>query len=152
MATPIGTLGTIPTLDLGGRVFTDLTTIKVLGGYGAGGQFATLRLSTATSGYTVTNGMTLTLTTLTHAWVGGVDVAANLGYGDNDVGMGSAAAPTNAVWAFGDVVMRASYVSNAGPSAAQRYFHINQQTPAAKRPALNCVIGSTYGLAYGYEA
>ena len=67
MAKPIGTLGTIPTITVGGRVFTDLDNLIVLTAYAQTGTAAgaTFREPVASSGYQVPGGQTLRILAVT---------------------------------------------------------------------------------------
>lgn len=147
MATPIGTLGTIPTLTVAGRVFTDLTTLITLHAIAGGSNYATFRLPNGTSGYQVTTGKTYTVyaakTYLTAAagWT-----SMTIGYGDNDVGQTSAAAPTNLVVVGGSTTI--PLVAAASPAEAPTKFNI----PALKYPALVNVSATGAGVIHGYEA
>lgn len=101
MATPIGTLGTIPTITVGGRVFTDLTTIIILQAYmnsSAATRYSTFRRTS--SGYQVTTAKTLKLHAAKWSGIGTNSGGFTMGYGDNDVGFSSASAPTNETFPF----------------------------------------------------
>ncbi len=94
---PIGTLGTIPTLAVGGRVFTDLTNLKTLVGFVNGvGLNATLRELGETSGYLVPTGKVFRILAYSISNYGSSD-GLYPGYGDTDVGQQSSSSPTGAV-------------------------------------------------------
>ncbi len=98
MAKPIGTLGTIPTLTVGGRVFTDLDTLITLVAKCSGNQ-STLRKSGAQAGagYPVTALKTLNIYALriipTGATAGGF-----IGQSDSDSGLSASSALTNPIY------------------------------------------------------
>ncbi len=99
MAVAIGNLGTIPILTVGGRVFTDLTNlIFLIGSVNTAGRGCTGRKAGAASGYQVTAGKTLTIyavkiTCEDSAGAYGITLSQS----DNDVGVNTATALTNAV-------------------------------------------------------
>jgi len=96
----VNTPGTIPSLTVAGRVFTDLSNLIVLysafAGVGAG--YSTPRLSSASSGYRVPVGKSfrvLAVQVQTNNAVANSGVT--LGYQDTDTGACSNTAPTNGV-------------------------------------------------------
>jgi len=97
------TKGNAPTITVGGRVFSDLKNLIVIRTrVGVGGNlYGTARSLNASSGYQVPAGKTLRITAVRE--VGStLNQAVSIGHGDDDKGMNSAAAPTNAVWQIGD--------------------------------------------------
>jgi len=94
----------IPVLQAGNIQLVDISGLICLGALvvaqGVGGRYSTLRNAFATSGYQVTAGKTFRIL-LARMVVRGATVGAGSangwGYGDTDVGLTSAAAPTNAV-------------------------------------------------------
>lgn len=98
MPKPIGTLGTIPTLTVAGRVFTDLDNLKILRGRVADStnSYGTFREENGSAGYTPSG--------LNNFRVRAIRVIGDSGSGDlyfgqsdDDVGASSAGAPTNFV-------------------------------------------------------
>lgn len=92
---------TIPTLMVGGRVFTDLANLIILYGYvsGATTTNCSLRKQGGSAGYTVTAGKTYTILAVRAYGSYTATVAGSfgyLGYSDNDVGVNSSTAYTNA--------------------------------------------------------
>lgn len=156
MATPIGTLGTIPTLTVGGRVFTDLTTLIELTGFcGNTNTNASLRLYSGSSGYQVTVGKTLTLHAQQISWTTASGSAGfALGYADNDVGMDSGTAFTNPVWRGGTSSNKGIYptiTTGSSGSIYQTAFKVN--CIAQKYVAFNGTsgVGGNYITTWGYE-
>lgn len=103
MARPIGQLGVIPTLQVGNWVFTDLTTLIVLhGAANTNAHWTTLRKSNASAGYQITSGKTYTVNAVSMVTGAVGSSTTYFGYGDNDVGLNNASAPTNFVYIAGD--------------------------------------------------
>lgn len=155
MATPIGTLGTIPTLTVGGRVFTDLTTLIILGGYAlSNNSFASLRKPNGSAAYSITTAKTYTIyaAKLIGYTLGGTGYI-NVLYGDTDAGMDAASAPTNAVYCNGDAATR--YAGVGASSTGTGYFldgsHTPFAVPAGKYVASKFLNGGGTAFVYGYE-
>ncbi len=98
MPTPIGTLGNVPSLTVGGRVFTDLTNLIVLTAAHSAGNLSTLRLPGASSGYQVPAGKTLKIWAIRQYTTSSYVAPTSLGYGDTDVGYNSGSTPTNPIY------------------------------------------------------
>lgn len=150
MAKPIGTLGTVETLQIGGRVFTDLTNLIKIGGYVSSTTKTTLRKSGSSSGYQVTALKTLTLAAITMTLTGaaGSSPSGQIGYADNDVGLNQSTSLTNPNYIFADSV--ANWVSNEQNTQPQ-VLHIDFPVPASKYVF---VLGNGTTLlyfAFGYE-
>lgn len=160
MATPIGTLGTIPSLQIGGRVYTDLTSLIILGADATAGRWGTMRLCSGTAGYQVTTGKTLTISSVAanSPAGGGSSVYGTILYGNTDVGFQSASAPTSPVYMFGSStvfpILGAFAASGASVSNYKdTAININFAVPATKYPALENSGGAEiFMIAYGYEA
>lgn len=150
MATPIGTLGTIPTLTVGGRVFTDLSTlITVVGSIvQATGTNSTCRAPVATAGYQVTTGKTYTIWAA--SYVSHVVGVFQLLYTDNDTGTPGATAFTNPKYYNSDSA-NPIFITAASVSTVSRevFFAV----PALKYVSLLTGTGSMVGSCwfYGYE-
>lgn len=153
----IGTLGTIPTITVGGRVFTDLTNLIILiGVLENAGDFTTLRKMNATSGYQVPGGKTFTAMAIKIA-----GAPQNIGcnhsvlYGDNDVGENSASAPATPVYAGGFTAPSATVqsVKDSGGALLFPEAAINFQVPTGKFMA-HTADASVRSIVYiyGYEA
>lgn len=149
MATPIGTLGTIPTLTVGGVVFTDMTNLITVLGNAASTYYTTLRKPTASSGYQVPGGQTFSIYALRAV---GQSLGGNysLGYADDDVGI-LGTAPTNPVYVGGDAQ---NYVVPAQSTleileVALPTFNV----PAAKYTFIKGITAGQYVIyAFGYSA
>lgn len=143
-----------PTVTVGGRVFTDLTNLIALTATmnaGAAARYSTFRRGSA--GYQVTAAKTLKLSAMKSLVMGTGSGIITLGYGDNDVGFTSSAAPTTATYPWGST----SYFG--APAVGNYLFHefaLDSSTgfAATKYPffqndgvALICMV-----LIYGYES
>lgn len=138
----------VPTLTIGGRVFTDLTNLIELVGIAGNTNGTTLRKPNATSGYTVTAGKTLTIyavRVVVSSASAGVEIG--LGYADNDVGQNTATSFTNPVSLGG--VGNLMTLSTVGIFELAPFF----QAPSTKFPYVQGLSGSGRFLveAYGYE-
>lgn len=154
MAKPIGTLGTIPTLTIGGRVFTDLTTIKMLYARQGGDVRSSFRLANGTSGYAVTGGTTLTVYAVAIIPNDSSTIGFQLAYSDNDVGSDTNTAFTNPVYWMGasNALHQVAAVGSGMPEAV-RSFALNFQVLAAKYPGLQISTAARFSMIlYGYEA
>ena len=149
----------IPTLTVGGRVFTDLENLKVLSAYcdcSAGTRYSTLRLHSASAGYQVPVGRTFKVFAIAAVPLLGVAASRYVypSYGDNDVGLTSAAAPTNQVFPYGSQASAVILPSNASPTAANPRLEmsIRQDIPAGKYPAILGTAGLEFTVyVFGYE-
>lgn len=149
MAKPIGTLGTIPTITVGGMVFTDLSTLIVLGTLAGSGNRGTFRNTAASSGYSVTSGKTLTIWAIDIVSTQPTsDIEVTLAYSDNDVGFASATAFTNPVYEFGAT----NQFHGLAPAYGSRGSWATKfPVPAAKYPGVLNSNGQASIYAYGYE-
>lgn len=93
--------GQIPTLTVGGLLFTNPTALKVLYSRASSGTRTTARLPSGTAGYQVPAGKTYSLYALRCTSYGTND-GFSLLYADNDVGLRSGTAFTNPVYFVGD--------------------------------------------------
>lgn len=95
------TPGTIPSITIGGRVFTDLSTnlIVLISGANAAANYTTFRRPFASAGYQVTAGKTLYVTAMQYR--AAAVSAIGMGYSDNDVGLNVAGPPTNWIQMMG---------------------------------------------------
>lgn len=102
MAKPIGTLGTVTTITVGGKVFTDLTNLKILHCFTSStGGNGTFRLNGTSVGYQAgANGFQIQAVRAFTA-TSGIDSSGQLLYSDNDVGFNSTTAFTNPVYSYG---------------------------------------------------
>jgi len=156
-SSPVGTLGTIPTLDIGGRIFTDLTNLIVLQAQNTTtSHWGTFRKPNSTSGYQVTSGKTLHILGAQSSIIvdGGAGGNATVLYGDTDVGIDSASAPTNPIYPYGTVAVSisGSIPLNLAPGVYPQ--SLNFDVPATKYPALYVPAGTGQQVQitiYGYE-
>jgi len=143
------------TLEVGGRVFTDLVNIKVLWARVTSTNYTTMRRSSGSAGYQVTAGKTLR--------VSGVDLwqnvstttaaeAAIIGYADNDLGVNGASTPTNPIYPGNDGG-ELGKIGLARTPVGRYGVPLEWDIPAAKYPFLrgtNAFIDCS-GRFFGYE-
>lgn len=145
----------VPSLTIGGRVFTDVSSsLIVLYGNSVGGGALTncgLRLGNGTAAYQVTAGKTLQIRAVK---IMTSVTAANSGctflYCDNDIGYRSNTAPTNPIYFGGSV----SNFMGDGPFVAGQFTEsaINFNIPATKFAGIiTNGAGVYYYQFYGYE-
>lgn len=156
MATPIGTLGTVETLTVGGFTFVSPRTSGLLVLYGKvhTNTNTTFRkiASGVTSGYAVTTGKTLTIYAL--KGINGATSAQNmeLAQSDNDVGLDSATALTNPVYLGGGTGDNGS-LQFAATSGVITEYPVFFQVAALKYLSGAGTAATDYRwFAYGYEA
>lgn len=99
MAKPIGTLGTIPSITIGGRVFTDLDNLLILGANMSGNKYWTFAEGNGTGDYQVPVGKTLQVLAVQTVCTTASNGVSILLYGDNAVD-NSSTPPTNPVFQF----------------------------------------------------
>lgn len=156
MAKPIGTLGIIETVTVGGHVITDVTNLITAGGWiNAGGNaYVTARKVNTTAGYQVTAGKTF------HAYAvkvlsndTGTAVGFGLAYGDNDLGASATVTvPTNFVSEFGGA--SGSDLSGLYKTILGSQMEISSQftIPATKYMQMVKIGGGQVGgVVFGYE-
>lgn len=149
----IGTLGTIDSITVGGRVFTDLTNLIILhAGLSTGGDFSTFRKASGSAGYQVTAGKTLHIYAL-DAWANATNVQSSiiLLYGDTDVGQTSGSGPTNPVYLAGSTTYQiADYNNGTGGGIVYKASALDFPIPSTKYVAyLSGNLSSV--VLYGYE-
>jgi len=155
MAKAIGTLGTIDTLTVGGRTFTDLTNLIILYGLvSTAGRHTTLRLPNASSGYQVTSGKTFKIEAIFASTSSASAGPVMPFYGDTDVGLDSASAPTNPVYIGGNNNPQA--IALAGNTSGNLVLSnpipgMNFSVPAGKYPCVYAGATSSLVAVYGYE-
>ena len=143
----------IPTLSVGGRVFTDLANLLTLSGYCAGGASprTSFRKPATSAGY-APSGKTfvvkaIRLNTATTAAASPLSIF----YSDNDCGIGSATAATNQVYMAGASSV-ASLSQGAWVVATTYEFALNFVIPAGKFVGMEN--GGTFSAPitiFGYE-
>lgn len=103
----------IPTVTVGGRVFTDTTNLIMLVCANQNTNGCTFRKPGSSTGYLVPVGKTFKAQALQlNVTVGASNSLMSVGYADNDVGVNTSTAPTNPVYA-------------AGNSLASGFFNLN---------------------------
>lgn len=153
MARAIGTLGSIPTATVGGRVYTDLDNlIYLVTGVSTGGRYATFRTHNGSAGYQVTTGKTLTISSVVNLSDTSTAYYSLLCYGDNDVGLDSAAAPTTVVRLGGLAAGARAHLTSVGSgNISIPALPLKFQVPATKYPAIYSSNADSIMYAYGYE-
>lgn len=142
----------IPTLTVGGRVFTDLTNLIILTGTlaGAANGYTTMRRINGTAGYQVTTGKTLTI----YAMKALLQVAGNCNpaYADADVGNATNTALTNPIYFTS--VLGAGVTNGNSPLGSWQDTQIQFAIPAGKYMCIVNQAGATNALymAFGYES
>ncbi len=156
MAKPIGTLGVITTLTVGGVVFTDLSSnlIVLVGANNNATLGSTLRKANGSAGYPITAAKTYTVQACKAICSAITAGTINFGYADNDIGLDAAySGLTNPKYCGGDANWSGIAIpSNAVLGTIMEYapfFPI----PAGKYLFMNSTAASTNGfITYGYEA
>jgi hypothetical protein len=139
--------GVRPVLEIGGRLFTNLTTLKIIHGWTNANNYTTLRACNATAGYQVTVSKSLyvyamRITVLT----AGASTGFYALYGDTDVGLNSVAAPTTPVYSGGSTSQYIGSGAAVGTSEVNSDFFIAAQ----KYPCFHADVSSV-AFFYGYE-
>lgn len=120
----------IPTLTVGGRVFTDLQNLIILSGHANNTRNGTLRKPNGSAGYQITAGKTYQI----HAakfWssvLSTVNASVFLAQGDTDLGLDSASAITNPVYPFGQSTTTTGIfttTNNTGIVVSEQDFRFN---------------------------
>ncbi len=145
-------------LQIGTRVFTDLTNIiYLMGGVTTASRWATLRTPNGTAGYQVTSGKTLYIRSIMMMLnAAGVTGLTQILYGDTDVGFDASAAPTNPIYmAAGSTVVISAAMAAQGSGATSSFTHnspaINFSVPSQKYPCIKSNTAESSAHAYGYE-
>lgn len=144
----IGTNGNVDTVNVGGRTYTDMSDLIVLGAPTTGtGAYCTLRLSSSGSGYQVPSGHTLYLSSLSFVSASGAQFIS-IGYGDNDVGFASGSVPTSGTFMYQALFQFLTTNSSSGYSKAEYSFLF--PVPQLKYPFIqqNLEVGTVQ--VYGY--
>ncbi len=160
MSKPIGTLGTIDTLEVGGRVFTDLANlIQLNAAFGVGGPFSGFFLGNGTP-YQVSAGKTFTgwAAQMTTQLAGSPsqDYPISFGYSVNLIGAQNASAPASPLYfPFGNgTPLGYAVFSVANGGNVQFQTNLNFIVPAGSYPFCGAVQGGEYISMvnlYGYE-
>lgn len=140
-----------PTIQVGGRVFTDLTNLIILRGYATNTGYSSMFQAGSSSAYQVTAGKTLTILAI-EIFSEAADNGAIFLYGDNDVGF-NGASPTTPVFNF--PTSTAATKLNTAVKSITSGWNYKWTIPATKYPAFEAQSGGGVGVwvtAYGYEA
>jgi hypothetical protein len=141
--------GNIVSLTVGGRVFTDLTNLKILVGFVNSTNNTTPRAPSASAGYQVTAGKTLDILAASCNIFSAGTATFQMGYADNDVGIGTATAKTNGVYMTGDST-NGSFANNSVVGVQQSAIKFS--VPATKYPFIESnAAGGGICTLYGYE-
>ena len=142
----VGVSGSKPVLQVGGRLFTDLTNMIVLNCAANSTKTSTARLPGGTSGYAVPAGKTLRI--LAMQLSGSIDYGCSVGYGDTDVGINSASVPTNYLNWVGHT--SAPNASDKPFTPANGGVSCNWTVPTGKYPCSDSSTGAVGVVMYGY--
>lgn len=152
MPRAIGTLGTIDTLTVAGRTFTDLGNLITLGGTipASPNVFIGLSLTqtASPSNYQVTTGKTLTIGAIRGF---SLSTSANpfgqVGYGDTSTSTsGAATPPTGAIYSW-------SGYAHPGTATGEIFeTGLDFDVPAQKYPFAIAAAGNVQLAVFGYEA
>lgn len=160
MAKPIGTLGVIDTLTVGGRVFTDLTNLITLHAISNAQIYCGMRKPDGSAAYAVTTAKTLTIHALRHkaevlTVTGTTALLWYLAYGNATIGWDTASAPASPVYecdgSSSNKMHRTAMVSNSYD--ATQYDISGFTIPASKNVFIEqASAGSRMRVtAFGYE-
>lgn len=155
-AAGIGPSIMVPSLTVGGRTFTDLSNLIYLHGRVAtAARWATFRTENASAGRQTTSGKTLTIYACNiYSETASTTTGMVLLYGDTDVGMDAAAAPTNPVYLAGDSSLLAGGVLyGAATTGVMNHSEsaVAFQVPSLKYPAMKYDSTAAQGTCYAYE-
>jgi hypothetical protein len=143
--------GVRPILEVGGRVFTDLTNLIVLFGSLSGNSNTTLRKPADSAGYTPSGSKTYVMWALSYKHSAANE--AYYGYADNDVGINAAPGLTNAMYPGNDGTL-ARFVYEAGTDITSNEMDLGKfVVPNTKYPffATNGGVTILTGRVFGYE-
>lgn len=152
MAKPIGTLGTIPTLTVGGWVFTDLDNLIQLYSSMSDQKYWAMVAPNGTGPYQVTVSKTLKIYAAQASARTDSDSESMLLYGD-DVANNSNTPPTNAVFQGASDTVFSSF-GFFSPPLGHSSFITRFDIPSQKYPHVlqNNSTAKAYGLTvFGYE-
>lgn len=145
--------GTSPTLEIGGRVFTDLTNLKTLICTAETTNNGTFREINGSAGYQVPVGKKFKVlgvkALVANATVQG---AAGFSYADNDIGINSASALTNQVQLFGASSAGFAYLTTSVGVFENAFCESNAPfVPAGKYLIQNAPTSFVICYVYGVE-
>jgi hypothetical protein len=144
--------GVRPAIQVGGRVFTDLTNLILIYGRATTTTNSTLRKPNGSSGYTPAAGKTFTVHAVRAIVMAAAAAGCIIGYADNDIGFSSASALTNPVRIGGashPFIAMASLTPDMNEAALglSGAFAV----PEAKYPFCESSSGDVLVHVYGYD-
>lgn len=144
----------IPSLQVGGRIFTDVKNLITLYGnvQGAGNGNSTMRLPGASAGYTPSVGKAFRILAIRFTvTTGGAGARIFPLYANNDVGLATGTAFTTGIGPGGSA-NEAALSCTTGQNAAIE-MALDFLVPNGKFPGISNAAGSTAGYCqiYGYE-
>lgn len=148
----------VPSLSIGGRVFTDVSNLKILGASfdAVTTVNGTFRLPNTTAGYQVPASKKFVVMAIVVKIFESTAAASTIGmrlqYSDNDVGLQTSTALTNAVAVFGSN-QASSFGTLANTSLSSQFQEaVYFEVPAAKYlTGINISAKVASALVYGYE-
>lgn len=153
MAGPIGTLGTIPTLTVGGYVFATFTNFKQIMASHYGNKYSTFKSLPATN-YQVPSGKLFKCKSIIAVSTGDSVTNPGLCYGSSAVGYNSASGPTSQVDIYSSGVGVAQVHISTGVNIKMEIPFVFD-FPQLVYPTINATnSGGTSGCTmylYGYE-
>jgi hypothetical protein len=140
----------LPTITIGGRVFTDLNNLIILQGQPGANGHATLRTCNGLAGYTPSGSKAFRALAVRAVSSTPGPVGTHLGYGNTDVGANSASDPAGVVW-LGGTATTAGFLGSEqfGASGSTNETPVDFTVPNGKYP---CMSGANVVLwVFGYE-
>ncbi len=158
MAKPIGTLGTVDSLTVAGRVFSDMANLISLYTYTESNTKGTFRKSNGSAGYPVTTAKTLTLGAM-RVIINAASSAVypiQLAQSDNDLGLDSSSSLTNPLYYAGASTAGIILMGNPGILVSgPGYFESGGfafQVAATKYASIVAASSHMHIQTWGYEA
>lgn len=145
MANPMGTIGNVDNITIGGLELVNLPIEITVAGF-ANGAVTTLRNQNASAGYQVPGGKILYIKSV--KVYGNGTAGVSLGYGTSDAGLNSGSPPAGAVYMGGNISYM--FIANQLTGEAEVAFPDGFQIPSGDYPFVNCPSGSVTVWAYGY--
>lgn len=145
--------GNTPSLTVGGRVFTDLTNLKILKTYNNANAIATARApNNANAGYTPSGTKAFRVLAFEFQCISNTATAPTLHYSDNDVGFNSSTALTNPVYEHNAGVNDYAGISDLDQVGVnvRQVMQTNFLVPNGKYVGVAGAAGCL-GWIYGYE-
>ncbi len=141
----------VPSLTVGGRVFTDLANLITLYAFTTTAlEYSCARKPTAAAGYTPSGAKKFVLHAAVNVTKATVADTSTVGYADNDLGVSSLAAPTNLVSLAGSGSIQP--IGGVSQSGEQRQFGgLAFEVPNTKFLYVVGSAGPCQWVLYGYE-